>query len=555
VTAWSLASKARGASTALVLAGLAALLLPGLGALPITRAEIYFLDAARHMAESGDWLVPRYQGEPFFDKPVLAYWAMAAAFRLLGPEPAAARLVSVLAALGVVAATVGLGRRLFDDRTAIAAGVCLSTTVAFLSFGRIAMSDMLLSLFTTLGAALGARAWDEDPPRWTAPALGACLGLGFLVKGPIAVVVGGAALLALAIVLRRSPPVSGGSVAGGLLAFAVTGLGWFAVLYARLGPGAQEHFFLRENLSRFADSTYALGQPPWFYLTAYLSGGLPWSLFLPLALWRVGSESDPRVRVSARALFAWAALVLLPLTLSRGKIDYYLLPLYPAASLLVGRYFAVVPWRRLDRSWASVALLLAATALAAAALRPPRVPEPWLPIPAARALLLAVLVAGALALALAAWRPGPMRAAAALAGSVSAVFLVLSALFLPALMRAQPGAALLATVTRERARRPDLALAVCSDPARVRRDLLFHVRMPVLSRCNLTERAASATPYLLLAGPEEEAQLRAIPGLRRLASYRYLPAAITPAWLLRGPEPGELVLLANYADETGGTGR
>jgi 4-amino-4-deoxy-L-arabinose transferase-like glycosyltransferase len=545
----------RGAPTALLLAGLATLLLPGLGALPITRAEIYFLDAARHMAESGDWLVPRYQGEPFFDKPALAYWAMAAAFRLLGPEPAAARLVSVLAALGVVASTVALGRRLFDGRTALAAGACLSTTLAFLSFGRIAMSDMLLSLCTTLGAALGALAWEEDPPRWTAPALGACLGLGFLAKGPIALVVGGSFLMALAIVHRRSPPVSGLSAAAGLLAFAVTGLGWFAALYARLGLGPLERFFLRENLSRFAGSTFALGQPSWFYLLAYASGGLPWSVFLPLALLRLRGETDPRARASALVVLLWAVLVLLPLTLSRGKIDYYLLPLYPAASLVLGRHFAVVPWRRLDRSWARVVLLLAATALTVAALRPPRVPEPWLPAPAARALLIAVLVAGALALAVAAWRPVPTRTALALGGGVSAVVLVLSAFFLPALTRAQPGAALVDAVTRERARRPDLALAVCSDSARVRRDLLFHARMPVLSRCNLTERAASAAPYLLLASPEEAAQLRAIPGLRRLGSYRYLPAAITPAWLLRGPEPGEIVLLANFGDGRDGAAR
>ena len=50
-------------------------------------------------------------------------------------------------------------------------------------------------------------------------------------------------------------------------------------------------------------------------------------------------------------------------------------------------------------------------------------------------------------------------------------------------------------------------------------------------------------------------RLRAIPGLRRVASYRYLPAAITPAWLLRGPEPGELVLLANFADGSAAAAR
>ena len=57
------------AQIALVLALAAAVLLPSLAAAPLTRAEIYFMDGARGMVETGDWLVPRYQGEPFFDKP------------------------------------------------------------------------------------------------------------------------------------------------------------------------------------------------------------------------------------------------------------------------------------------------------------------------------------------------------------------------------------------------------------------------------------------------------------------------------------------------------
>jgi hypothetical protein len=183
------------------------------------------------------------------------------------------------------------------------------------------------------------------------------------------------------------------------------------------------------------------------------------------------------------------------------------------------------------------------------------VPEPWLPGSGARALLIAVLVTGALALVLAAGRPGPTRAAMALAGCVSAVVVVLSAFFVPAFTRAQPGGAIVKDVARERIRRPDLTLAVCSDPARVRRDLLFHARVPVLSRCNLAQRAASATPYLLLASPEEEAELRKNPRHRPVASYRYLPAAITLAWVLRGPEPGELLMVANFADESGAPGR
>jgi hypothetical protein len=62
----------------------AVLLFPGLGASPIERAEIYFLDGARNMVERQDYLVPYYRGQPFFDRPALTYWLMAASFQTFG---------------------------------------------------------------------------------------------------------------------------------------------------------------------------------------------------------------------------------------------------------------------------------------------------------------------------------------------------------------------------------------------------------------------------------------------------------------------------------------
>ena len=59
------------------------------------------MDAARGMVERGDCLVPRYQGQPFFDKPALTYWLMAAGFRAFGFTPGAARLVPPAAALAL----------------------------------------------------------------------------------------------------------------------------------------------------------------------------------------------------------------------------------------------------------------------------------------------------------------------------------------------------------------------------------------------------------------------------------------------------------------------
>ena len=107
---------------------------------PFVNAEILLMDGARGMVETGDWLVPRYQGEPFFDKPALTYWLMAAAFRAFGFSLGAGRLVSALAALASVAATAWLGRLLLGRRPALYGALALGTTLLVLSFGRVAMS-------------------------------------------------------------------------------------------------------------------------------------------------------------------------------------------------------------------------------------------------------------------------------------------------------------------------------------------------------------------------------------------------------------------------------
>ena len=536
------------AAVALVLLGFAGLVFPSLGAAPLERAEIYFLDGARSMVESGDWVVPRYQDESFFDKPPLTYWLMGVAFLGLGPEAGAARLVPALAALATLLVTVWLGALLFDRRTGLVGAVVLSTTLAFLTFARVAMSDMLLTLLTTLAVALGVRAYRTDLPGWTVPALGAVLGLGFATKGPVALLVPGLALLLLVVHHRRLPFGRGTAVlAGG--AFVVLGFGWFVLVYSRLGTGPLEYFFLRENLERFAGESYDVGRPAWFYLPAYAAEGLPWSPFLPLALWRLRGkdgnlEGD---RWPSRFLVGWVGLVLVPLCLSRGKIDYYLLPLYPALSLLIGRWFVRGPRRSVDRMWVRAVLLLLVGALAVATLHPPRVPDAWLPGTGAITLLAGVLAMSSLAALAVAVRPTPGRAAAVLAGAMASAWLVLTVFFLPAFTRGQPNRTIARDVAREHRFRPDLRFATCSDPARARRDVLFHSRITAEERCDLWPLAASRAPYLLLVRPEEDRSFRSLPGYRHVATHRYLPArSLTLAGLLSPSDPGESILIANF---------
>jgi 4-amino-4-deoxy-L-arabinose transferase-like glycosyltransferase len=514
------------------------LLLASLGAAPLERAEIYFVDVARAMVESGDDVVPRYRGEPFFDKPPLTYWLMAASFRAFGFTLTAARLVPVAAALLLLLATAWLGRVVFDRATGVATAAVLASTLLFLSFGRVAMSDMLLALWTTLAMTLALAGENASAARARAmaAALGIVLALGFLTKGPIAILLPGLGMAAWAWRRGRLPfrPVD---CLLAVAAFAAFALPWFALVYRRLGAAPLEYFFLRENLERFAGETYDAGRSPAYYLGAYLAVGLPWSLLFPRAAWRL-----PR---GERAILVWLALMAIPLSLARGKIDYYLLPLAPAASLVVARFLTMGEWNAIDRRWAQTVAAVFAAGMILVPWTTARVPLEWLaPAPAQVALAL-VSAAAAIVAVHAALRPAPVRVAVALGGGTAAVFLVLAAWFLPAFRNAQPNLALSADVVRERQYRPEAAVVLCSDPVRVQRDLLFDARIVVEERCDLWALAASSHPFLLILGPEETQSL--LPQLRPVASYRGLPAtALTFGGLVAGVEPRTMALVANF---------
>ena len=59
---------------------------------------------ARAMAQTGDWVTPRLYGSPWFEKPILYYWAAAVGFAFHLPAEWAARLPSAVAALAAALA-------------------------------------------------------------------------------------------------------------------------------------------------------------------------------------------------------------------------------------------------------------------------------------------------------------------------------------------------------------------------------------------------------------------------------------------------------------------
>jgi hypothetical protein len=136
---------------------------------------------------------------------------------------------------------------------------------------------------------------------------------------------------------------------------------------------------------------------------------------------------------------------------------------------------------------------------------------------------------------------------AVLSATTAGLFLGLVSLFLPAFWAAQPNRAIATDVARERRFRPDVQVVACSDPSRAERDLLFHARVAVVSRCDLWALAPTRTPFLFLLSSTERASLAVVPGFREISRHAFLPATVlTLDGLLAPRPPGLITLAANY---------
>ena len=522
--------------------------LVGLSDAPIERAEIYFLDAARAMVERSDWLVPYYRGEPFYDKPPLTYWLLALGFEAFGPSLFSGRLVAALIALATLGATFFATKRLIDRSSplpleaptaAFFATAILATSYAFVSFARLTMSDMLLTLLTLLAGFAYLRSEVEAKPAWLV-VCGVLLGLGLLTKGPIAWIYFGALLVATALVERRLPRIfTIFGLWGTISAFAV-GLSWFFFVYLREGLEPLKWFFLRENLQRFAAPTYDAAQPFWYYFAIYAVEGLPWSVLAVPAVLYAFRPGSPKI---LRVLFLWSMLMLVPLSLSKGKIDYYLLPLLPPLSVVIGAYLAIgAPSARTLRT---LAVLTALLLLGAAAF--PMLPEPFAPRPAVVMGMRGFLILASLMCLGTAIRPHARTIVAACAASVLGTALFLFGAIVPAYRSAQPTEELIDDIARERAYTPELEVAVCDDTLRLQRDILFTLRMTVIENCELWSVVSSSRKFLVIVTQAQEKSLRTAENVRHIETRPHLPADVTRvSTLLSGPEVANVGLLANF---------
>jgi len=108
-----------------------------------------YAEIPREMLASGDWVTPRFNDLKYFEKPPLQYWATAAIYEVFG----SGQLSSRLWAFGLGFACLPLiylwTRRLYGERSALAALVALAVSPFFVIVAHLNLLDQAFTFFLT----------------------------------------------------------------------------------------------------------------------------------------------------------------------------------------------------------------------------------------------------------------------------------------------------------------------------------------------------------------------------------------------------------------------
>ena len=294
-------------------------------------------EVAREMLVRGAWSVPHFDGLPYLDKPVLLFWAIAGCFRLLGVTELAARLPAAMAALVTLALTFALARSLLGTRRAVVATAVVATMPLVVVFGRLAIFDMLLTACVTAAILCLVRArLGGAPDRWI-PLAGLAMGVGVLVKGPVAFVVpllawfAARGALPAGVRARRASVVLGVAIAVGIVA------PWVGRVVAQ-EPDFLRYAVLDESLLRFlSPARFHRSAPIYYYLGVVPLVMGVWSVVLAVLVpalvrrRRWGGRDAEAIEFAARA----AGAIVLFFSLCASKRPMYVLPAMVPLGLLV----------------------------------------------------------------------------------------------------------------------------------------------------------------------------------------------------------------------------
>jgi 4-amino-4-deoxy-L-arabinose transferase-like glycosyltransferase len=323
-----------------------------------------YAEIPREMVASGDWTTPRLNDIKYFEKPPLQYWATAAAYEVFGEHQWTSRLWAGLTGFSGIFLVWFAGLRLFGREAAAYSAMLLGSSLLYVLIGHVNTLDMGVTFFISLGIFSFLIAQEESDTKrrrnWMLLAW-AGMALAVLSKGLMGLILPGTAIFIYCIAQRDFSVLKRMHWLAGLAVFFLITAPWFYYMM-KANPEFFDKFFIYEHYTRFTTKQHGRYQPWYYFIPILLSGMLPWTLLMLDTLWRAWSDNVSLSKVfnPARFLLIWAVFIYLFFTASGSKLPSYLLPMFPALALLMGKRIAEMSAQTLFKQIAPVILFVVA---------------------------------------------------------------------------------------------------------------------------------------------------------------------------------------------------
>lgn len=308
------------------------------------RDEPRYAETARVMYQTGDWIVPYFNGEFRFQKPVLTYWAVALAYALFGDNVFAARLPSGIAVAAAALVVWLLGNRMFSRPAGLVSALFFLLCPVTVFLAKLCIPDGLQLLFGCVCFACLWTVLDETAAEGKRQTAAFCfwifLGLAILAKGPIIPGMVATTLICYCLLTKVRPWKIGLRWRVGMVVLAAVTLPWFAAIYLTAGSEFYAEALGRQVGGRLAESFDGKLLPPGYYAATAILGFAPW-ITLTVHAW-IRWKDRWLAPGPVAYLVSWMIGPMLLLEMFRSKQIHYYAPAYPAFALLAGGYLAKV---------------------------------------------------------------------------------------------------------------------------------------------------------------------------------------------------------------------
>jgi 4-amino-4-deoxy-L-arabinose transferase-like glycosyltransferase len=299
--------------------------------------ESFYADASKNMLHTGNFITPYYNDEQRLEKPPMTYWIISLGYYLFGINEFGLRFFHAVLGLLTGFITFLLAQEeLKNLKVSLLSALILLSSFQFFANSRYASPEIPFTFFITLSLYLWLKAYKKDSVFLMILAFFSS-SLAMMTKGPAGFVIP-AGVVFFHLLLENPKELLKKRYYLLTLLFVPIGLWWhFYEFFVH-----KEEFlkvFYQENLSRIHKGT----DPYYFYILDTVISFMPYSFLVFFAFF----WSFFKVKRELSFFLIWFLLVFTAFSIIKSKIPVYVLPAYPAMSVLTASFLLSSDLRRI----------------------------------------------------------------------------------------------------------------------------------------------------------------------------------------------------------------